>query len=178
MSYKKTILITALLNFLFISSLYAESAGEHIDDATIASKAKAVLIGEKNVQARKINVEVSKGSLQLSGFVGSDDEKSIALQLANSVVGVKKVLDALIVSPGSRSAGEVLDDTSIAAKLKTKLTKTTGLGDATDITTEVRRGHVLLAGFVESEEVKSAAAEVAKSIKGVAMVHNLIAVKE
>ncbi len=170
--------MAALLNLVLISSLLAESAGEHVDDAVIASKAKTALISEKNVPARNINVEVSKGVLQLSGFVSTESEESIALSIANSVAGAKKVLDALIVFPGSRSAGEVLDDANISAKLKTKLTKTTGLGGATAITTEVKQKQILLAGFVENESVKSAAAEMANSIGGVAKVHNLIAVKE
>ncbi len=178
MNFKYIVIFSALVNLFLISSVYAESAGEHVDDATIASKAKTALIREKNVSARNINVEVSKGVLQLSGFVGSESEESVALQIANKVTGTVKVLDALVVSPGSRSAGEVLDDTNISAKLKAKLTKATGLGEATAITTEVKRKHILLAGFVENESVKSAAVDVAKSIGGVEKIHNLIAIKE
>ena len=177
MNFKFLFLLPAFL-YLTTTPLFAESAGEHIDDATIASKAKTALIGDKTVKARKINVEVSKGVLQLSGFVDSETEESTASNIANGVSGVKKVLDALIVFPGSRSAGEVLDDTSIAAKLKTKLTAATGLGDATAITTEVKRKHIILAGFVANENVRSKALEVASSINGVAKVHNLIAIKE
>ncbi len=178
MNFKFLILLPAFLYLTTITPLFAESAGEHIDDATIASKAKAALIGDKTVKARKINVEVSKGVLQLSGFVDSEAEEVTALNIANGISGAKEVLDAIIVSPGSRSAGEVLDDTSIAAKLKTKLTAATGLGDATAITTEVKRKHIILAGFVANENVRSKALEVASSIKGVVKVHNLIAVKE
>ncbi|MEM7401868.1 MAG: BON domain-containing protein [Pseudomonadota bacterium] len=178
MKFKNILLILVTLNLFSISSLFAESAGEHIDDATIASKTKTALIGEKTVKARNINVEVSKGVLQLSGFVDSETEESTALNIANGVAGVKEVLDAIVVSPGSRSAGEVLDDTSIAAKLKTKLTAETGLGDATAITTEVKRKHIILAGFVANESVRSKALEVASSINGVAKVHNLIAIKK
>ena len=178
--FKTQILLTVFvfLSFTLASSLFAESAGEHIDDATIASKTKTALIGDKTVKALKINVEVSKGVLQLSGFVDSDVEKSTALNIANGIAGVNQVLDAIIVSPGSRSAGEVFDDTTIAAKLKTKLTAATGLGDATAITTEVKRKHIILAGFVANESVRSKALEVASNIKGVAKVHNLIAIKQ
>lgn len=178
MNFKFLFLLPAFLYLTTITPLFAESAGEHIDDATIASKTKTALIGDKTVKARNINVEVSKGVLQLSGFIDSETEEATALNIANGVAGVKKVLDALIVSPGSRSAGEVLDDTSIAAKLKTKLTAETGLGDATAITTEVKRKHIILAGFVANENIKNTALEVASSINGVAKVHNLIAIKQ
>lgn len=178
MSYKNLILFVVLLNCFLVQTLIAESAGEHVDDATIASKTKAALIRDKTVKALKINVEVSKGVLQLSGFVGSENEESVALAIAQSVSGAKKVLDAIVVSPGARSAGEVLDDTSIAAKLKTKLTTTTGLGDATAITTEVKKKQVILAGFVASAEVRDIAVEEARNIKNVKTVYNYIAIKE
>jgi hyperosmotically inducible protein len=177
MNKKIKVIIVALLSVFLTSSLSAESAGEHVDDATIASKAKTALISEKNVAARKINVEVSKGVLQLSGFVNTEMEESIALNIAKSVAGVKQVLDALIVLPGTKSAGEVLDDTNISAKLKTRLAKNAGLGGATAITTEVKYKQILLAGFVENENVRKTAVEVAKNIKGVKKVHNLIAIK-
>ncbi len=178
MKIKTAIIFLVFLHLSLMSSLLAESAGEHIDDATIASKTKTALISDKTVKARKINVEVSKGVLQLSGFVDSETEESTAINIANGVAGVKKVLDALIVSPGSRSAGEVLDDTTISTKLKAKLTANTGLGDATAITTEVKHKQIILAGFVGSESVRNEAVEIARNIKGVKKVYNLIAIKE
>jgi osmotically-inducible protein OsmY len=97
--------------------------------------------------------------------------------VAARVEGVSRVLDALVVLPGHRSMGQALDDTTIQTKLKTGLVGADGLGDAVAITTEVRQGHVLLAGFVEEKTAKSQAGEVAKGISGVQKVHNLIAVE-
>ncbi len=178
MSYKNVLFSIVLLSIFSINSLLAESAGEHFDDATIASKAKTALVRDKTVKALNINIEVSKGILQLSGFVNSEVEESTALDIANGISGVKRVHDALVVSPGSRSAGEILDDTGISAKLKTKLATTSGLGEATAITTEVKRKQVLLAGFVDSEKVKNDAIEIARHIKGVKTVYDLMVVKE
>ncbi len=73
--------------------------------------------------------------------------------------------------------GEAVDDTTIQAKLKTALAKMEGLGSAVAINTEVRQGRVLLAGFVVSESVKSAAGKAAAGIEGVKEVHNLIAIE-
>ena len=170
------IIVTVFL-ITISSAILAESAGEHIDDATIASKTKAALIGNKNIPARKINVEVSRGVVQLSGFLPSETTEDEALNIASTIKGAKKVLDALVVSPGGKSAGEILDDTAIATKLKTKLAKTEGIGNATAINIEVKQGVVLLAGFVESANIKTDAGKVANSISGVTQVHNLIAVK-
>ena len=166
-----------LLTVTMASSTYAETAGEYIDDTTIGSKTKTDLISNKNVSAISINVEVYKGIVQLSGFVDSETEELAALATARKVKGAKKVLDALVVFSGSRSIGEAVDDATISVKLKTELAKVEGLANAIAINTEVRQGQVLLAGFVESENIKISAENAAKSISGVKEVHNLIAVK-
>ena len=87
------------------------------------------------------------------------------------------MLDAIVVLPGSRSMGEAVDDTTIQAKLKAGLANVQGMGDAVAINTWVRHGHVLLAGFVDSDSVKAAAGKVASGIEGVKKVHNHIAIK-
>jgi len=74
--------------------------------------------------------------------------------------------------PGSRSMGEAVDDTTIQAKLKTELAKVEGFSNAIVVNTEVRQGHVLLAGFAADTRVKSAASGVAAGISGVKEVHN------
>jgi hyperosmotically inducible protein len=155
----------------------AETAGQYLDDATIATKTKAGLVENETVSALDLNVEVYKGTVQLSGFVASAAEKTAALAVAAEVEGAKKVLDAIVVLPGSRSMGEAVDDTTIQAKLKTELASIQGISNAVAINTEVRHGQVLLAGFVDSDNVKSAAGKAAEGIAGVKKVHNLIAVQ-
>ena len=158
--------------------LASKTAGQHIDDTTLASSTKAALIDNDKVSAGDINIEVHKGMVQLAGFMDSDAEKSAALATAAKVEGVTKVIDALVVLTGHRSMGEALDDTTMQTKLKAGLVGAEGLGDAVAITTEVRQGHVLLAGFVEKEKEKAHAGEVAKGIEGVKKVHNLITVAQ
>ena len=157
-------------------ALASKTAGQHIDDTTLASSTKAALIDNDEVAARHINIEVHKGMVQLAGFMDSDAEKAAALATAAKVEGVSRVLDALVVLPGHRSMGEAVDDTTIQTKLKTGLVGAEGLGDAVAITTEVRQGHVLLAGFVEQDKEKKHAGDVAAGISGVTKVHNMIAV--
>lgn len=70
-----------------------------------------------------------------------------------------------------------MDDTTIQAKLKAELVNVQGISNAVAINTEVRHGQVLLAGFVDSDSVKSAAGKAAEGIAGVKKVHNLIAVQ-
>jgi hyperosmotically inducible protein len=155
----------------------AETAGEYIDDATVATKVKAALLNNEVSSALSINVEVYKGIVQLSGFVDSEAQKAAAMASAGKVEGTKQVLDAIVVLSGSRSMGETVDDTTIHVKLKTELAKVEGFSNAVAINTAVRQGDVLLAGFVADLKVKSAAEEVAKGITGVKEVHNFIAVQ-
>lgn len=154
-----------------------ETAGQYLDDATLATRTKAALVNDKTVSALDINVEVYKGSVQLSGFVASAAEEVAALATAGKVEGAGEVLDAIVVMPGSRSMGEAVDDTTIQAKLKAALAKVEGIGNAIAVNTEVRQGQVLLAGFVTDARVKSAAAAAARGIEGVKEVHDFIAVR-
>ena len=153
-----------------------ESAGQALDDTTMATKVKAGLVDNKQVAAGTINVEVYKGIVQLSGFVGSGAEKSAALSVAKAN-GARKVLDAMVVMPGKRSAGEVVDDTTLQTEVKAKLVSAEGLGKGISINTWVHRGEVLLAGFVRDSKTKSEAARVAGGVKGVKKVINNIAVE-
>ena len=171
-------LLAAIVSVILASpASFAETAGEYIDDTTVGTMTKAALVDNETVSALDINVEVYKGNVQLSGFVESEAQKDAALATAGKVEGAKKVLDAIVVLPGSRSMGEAVDDTTIQAKLKAGLANVQGMGDAVAINTWVRHGHVLLAGFVDSDTVKAAAGKVASGIEGVKKVHNHIAIK-
>jgi len=74
-----------------------ESTGEGIDDGAITVKVKTALLDHKHVSARDVRVETFKGTVQLSGFVKSEDEKQRAEELAMSVGGVKSVINGLVV---------------------------------------------------------------------------------
>ena len=80
-------------------------------------------------------------------------------------------------TPGGRSAGQVIDDSTITTKVKTKI-----LGDdfmkglAISVTTF--NGKVTLTGAVETAEQKKKAEEIARGIEGVAGVNNLLEIKK
>lgn len=151
-----------------------KTAGQSVDDSTIATQTKAALVDKDKVSAGSLNVEVNKGTVQLAGFVDSEAEKAAALKTAHNVKGVVKVLDAMVVLPGHRSAGRTIDDTTIQATLKTKLTDIEGADKAFSINTDVKNGHVLMSGFVHGDKARAQAGEIAKGIKGVKQVHNFV----
>lgn len=154
-----------------------KTAGEQVDDSVLTGKVKAALIADPNTKARQIDVETFRGTVQLNGFVDSADAKAAATRVAQSVEGVQKVDNNLSVQDSSRSAGEVIDDGMITAKVKAAL-----IADPTvkahEVNVETREGVVQLSGFVDSSEAKSTAADVAKRVAGVKDVQNDLQVKQ
>ncbi|HEX6827641.1 MAG TPA: BON domain-containing protein [Burkholderiales bacterium] len=74
-----------------------ESTGEYIDDSTITTKVKTVMLKDPAVSSLVINVETYKGTVQLSGFARSEQERTRAVGLAQSVDGVKSVRNDIVI---------------------------------------------------------------------------------
>ena len=154
-----------------------KSAGEQIDDSAITAKVKTDLARDPATSAFRIEVETFRGDVQLNGFVDTADMKTAATRVARSVEGVKHVDNNLRVGPGERTAGEVVDDTVITAKVKTALA-TDSVVAAHEVNVETREGVVQLAGFVDNASQKSQASEVTRRIAGVKQVDNQLEVKQ
>jgi len=99
--YKAALILAAVMGTSMIaacsSSPTQQSTGQAIDDGVVTAKVKAKLIEDPVTKAHQINVDTFKGTVQLSGFVESDQARTRALQLARDVDGVKSVKDALQV---------------------------------------------------------------------------------
>ena len=76
-------------------SLTQESTGEYITDSWITTKGKAALVEDQLVKAAEVNVEIFKGTVQLSGFVSSDAAMNQAVRVARGVKGVTAVRNDL-----------------------------------------------------------------------------------
>ncbi len=70
-------------------------ATKYVDDAWITTKVKTLLLKEESVKGLDVNVETSKGTVQLSGWVTTPDQIAAAEKLARSVEGVKGVKNDL-----------------------------------------------------------------------------------
>lgn len=79
------------------STATKESTGEYIDDSVITSKVKSLLAADDFLKSFQISVETYKGSVQLSGYVNSQQAVDKAVQIVKSVQGVKSVKNDLIV---------------------------------------------------------------------------------
>lgn len=76
-----------------------ESVGAYIDDTAITTAVKARFVDNKDVDAAAISVETLKGTVMLTGFAKSSNERSAAEGLAWKVEGVKAVKNEITVRP-------------------------------------------------------------------------------
>jgi len=74
-----------------------ETVGAYIDDTTITTQIKARMVDDKTVDAAAISVETLKGTVQLSGFAKSAEEKERAEAIARRVNGVKSVQNSIAI---------------------------------------------------------------------------------
>jgi osmotically-inducible protein OsmY len=101
---KRNIVIHCLVLLILIATFAAcaatrthESAGEYVDDSVITNKVKALLAADDFLKSFQISVETYKGTVQLSGFVNSQQATDKADQITRSVKGVKSIKNDLIV---------------------------------------------------------------------------------
>src|SRR3954471_3724643 len=74
-----------------------ESTGEYIDDASITTKVKAAFVKDPVVKALQVNVDTFKGTVQLSGFVDTAEQKARAEQVARGINGVSTVKNNITI---------------------------------------------------------------------------------
>lgn len=76
-----------------------ETVGAYVDDAAITTKIKARFVDNKDVDTLSIKVETLNGTVMLSGFAKSANEKATAEVLARKVEGVRAVKNEIAVRP-------------------------------------------------------------------------------
>lgn len=137
------------------------------------------------LRANDINVSVSEGKATLTGVVEEDVNKDLAKQIALGVEGIREVDNQILVQadyvrPGKapkRSYGDMIDDASISAAVKSKLSwnaHTNGLG--TEVTTMWSK--VTLVGMAPSQKVKDLAGSLALNTRGVLAVDNQLVIND
>jgi len=154
------------------------TVGERVDDSSLATAVKYHLARASGVPAGSINVEVHKGTVQLSGFIHKQAQKSAALAAVHEAEGVVAVKDALILTDVPRSLGQFIDDQTIQAKVKVKIGDILGISTAISVVTHVRNGDVIVAGFVDSAAQRSSVLDAARNVAGVEKVHDRILLRQ
>ena len=73
-----------------------------LEDTRIESEVKARLVAEKDANLTRVGVVSSRGTVYLSGTVGTPEQRARAATLANGVSGVGRVVNTLEVRPAPR----------------------------------------------------------------------------
>jgi len=74
-----------------------ETVGAYVDDTAITTSVKARYVDNKDVDASSIKVETLNGTVMLSGFAKSANERMTAEEIAMKVNGVKAVKNSIVV---------------------------------------------------------------------------------
>jgi len=75
------------------------STGESIDDRATTGRVKSALSDDTQYKYPDVKVTTFKGTVQLSGFVDTREQKTKAADLAKHVNGVKEVANNITVKP-------------------------------------------------------------------------------
>ncbi|HWS73849.1 MAG TPA: BON domain-containing protein [Quisquiliibacterium sp.] len=101
---RNRIAITALACALSVGALTGcavsrgqSTVGEYIDDSAITTSVKARFVDSREVAASSISVETLNGTVLLSGFATSANERIAAERIAREVKGVQSVRNEIVV---------------------------------------------------------------------------------
>ena len=173
-------IVTALAG---ATALSATKPSQEVIEARQESQIWTTYALSPYLRANDLKVSVHEGKATLTGNVAEDVNKDLAKQIALNVDGIKAVDNKIEVAPNTaerkksadRAYGELVDDATITAAVKSKLL---GGRYADGLTADVdtSRGKVKLTGFAKSAESKDAAGTLAMNTHGVHSVSNQLVV--
>lgn len=167
-AYVATSVVTALI--LAGSTLHAQSQIPMSDQA-ISDKIADELLMDPAVSSMKVDVNVADGIVKLKGEVNNILAKERALRIAETVKGVRSVVNTIAVKPSPfRSDMDIQQDIE-AALLDDPAT------ESYEIEANVSDGMATLTGTVDSYQERELAETVAKGVRGVTGLKQRIAVR-
>jgi len=84
-------------NDITVKSDGNRSTGEYVDDKSVTSRVNNALGNNPDYKFEEVNVTALKGTVQLSGFVNTADQKTKAGDIARQVQGVQDVVNNITV---------------------------------------------------------------------------------
>lgn len=179
-----SVMLVVLLVTVSMSGVLAADEPSELRDVRQETRIATTIELNPYLRDSKIEVSVQDGEAVLSGVVSEQVNRDLAEQIALGTEGITDVRNNIEVdneyTPGpdsnERSFGEVIEDASVTAAVKSKLLwsrYTDGL--ATDV--ETHRGHVTLSGTANSEAAKDLAGMLAQNTVGVTSVENKLVVR-
>jgi osmotically-inducible protein OsmY len=164
---------------------HADTMGQNVTEARQESQIWTTYALSPYLRASDIKVSVHDGKATLTGTVEESVNKDLAREIALGVTGITDVDNQIVVQadyvPPARSEaadrayGEVIDDASITAAVKSKLAWSRE-ADAIGMDVDTRRGKVTLTGNADSKAEKDKAGRLAGNTRGVVSVDNQLVV--
>ncbi len=74
-----------------------QTIGNKVDDSVITVSIKSALLGDAMMRSMDVSVSTRKGEVQLSGFLDNALQLNRAIELANGVKGVNKLINHMVV---------------------------------------------------------------------------------
>lgn len=153
--------------------------GEKIEDSKVISEVRRVLLMNPLIPNDLIHLAIDRGVVQLSGFVRSPEEASVALLSVKSTPGVKDIINSLVIPEGVKASHknrkENHDDLRLIARVKHNFNINSSV-PSNLIHLSAHRGVVQLSGFVHNAEEANNAVLNAKNTLGVVEVINSLIV--
>lgn len=185
MKFRKTIFASsiALAIAAMSGNVAADTASQNVTEARQETQIWTTYALSPYLRASDLKVSVHGGKATLTGTVEEGTSKDLAKQIALGVSGISEVDNQIMVQSdyvpvpaAERSYGDVIDDATITAAVKSKLLwsrHTDGL--TADVDT--KRGRVTLQGTADSPSERNLATRLAMNTRGVMSVDNQLAVK-
>ena len=76
---------------------YSRSTGEYIDDKALAARVSSAIHDNPDYKLGDVEVKAFRGTVQLSGFVNTAEQKDRAGEIAKNVEGVRGVENNITV---------------------------------------------------------------------------------
>lgn len=100
-----TVAAVALLSIVGCRVMHhEETAGQYVDDSTIAARAKAALVKDSNVKSSDFSIEVYQGNVTLTGVAKTPTEVKLAEADIRSIDGVKSVKNDVRIADAGTAA--------------------------------------------------------------------------
>ena len=141
-----------------------------IPDADIAAAIERHMLDERPLRKEHVRVVVHGGVAELSGPVGNLLARERAVAVAETIRGVRSVVDEMSVEPVARTDAQLQSDVAAALR-RDEGTRPYTVG------VTAKGGTVTLTGTADSWQAKSLLADVAKTVPGLKALVDAVTVK-
>ena len=97
MAHVILVLFIAVIALSACTSTTGRTAGDLVDDSTIANTIRAKIVEDKELSILKINTDVFNGNVTLLGVVPNRESEDRLIRLVRNVKGVKSITSKLMI---------------------------------------------------------------------------------